>query len=110
MPKSKLQRYCMKQTFDSKHFLNPVILPSETANNISNYIKASNLKIKDLQNLFGFEQPQAIYNWRSGKDLPSIDNRVKLAHFLNTTVDTLIAVDLRENEAVYDVPDEFQIR
>ena len=81
----------MKQTFDSKHFLNPVILPSETANNISNYIKA-------------------IYNWRSGKDLPSIDNLVKLAHFLNTTVDTLIAVDLRENEAVYDVPDEFQIR
>ena len=78
MPKSKLQRYCMKQTFDSKHFLNPVILPSETANNISNYIKASNLKIKDLQNLFGFEQPQAIYNWRSGKDLPSIDNLVKL--------------------------------
>lgn len=100
----------MKQTLNSKHFFNPVILPSETAGNISKYIKASNLKIRDLQNLFGFEQPQAIYNWRAGKDLPSVDNLVKLAHFLNTTVDNLLAVDMRENEAVYDVPEEFQIR
>ena len=100
----------MNRTLDSKLFLNPVVLKSETGKNIAEYIARSNLKIKDLQNLLELEQPQAIYNWLSGKDMPKVDNLVKLAHFLNTTVDTLIAVDLRENEAVYDVPDEFQIR
>ncbi len=99
----------MNRTLNSKSFLNPVILQNETAEKISRFIKESNLNVRELQNLFGFEQPQAIYNWKEGKSLPSLDNCVKLAHFLHTTVDNILVVDLRENNAEDDVPDEFRI-
>ena len=36
-----------------------------------------------------------------------MDNLVKLAHFLDTTIDKLVAVDLRENQAECDVPEKF---
>lgn len=97
----------MNRTLDSRLFLNPVVLKSETGKNIAEYIARSNLKIKDLQNLLELEQPQAIYNWLSGKDLPKVDNLVKLAHFLDTTIDKLVAVDFRENQAECDVPEKF---
>ena len=99
----------MERTLNSKIFLNPIINLEETGKNIKEHIKASNLKVSDLQNLFGFEQPQSIYNWQKGTDLPKIDNFVRLAHFLNTTIDQLIVVKMYENQAEEDVPQEFRI-
>ena len=32
------------------------------------------LTVRDVQVFFGFEEPQAIYKWQSGKSLPTVDN------------------------------------
>ena len=34
------------------------------------------ISVRTLQNALGFVNPQAIYNWESGKNMPSIDNLV----------------------------------
>ena len=98
----------MNQTSNSKTFTNLVINTEATAKNIAMYIKESNLKISQLQNLFGFEKPQAIYYWRDGKYLPSVDNLFKLAFFLNKSVNDIIVTETRENEAYEDVPERFR--
>ncbi len=99
----------MNQTLHNKSFLNPVIQVDETAKNISSLMKSSKLSVSELQNLFGFEQPQAIYNWRSGKTLPSLDNCLRLAYFLHTSVENLVIVEMKENRAELDVPEEFKL-
>ena len=50
----------------------------------------NNLTVRDLQNVFGFSSPQAVYGWIRAKSVPSIDNLVVLASILNTTMDDLI--------------------
>ena len=47
----------------------------------------------DVQRLMGFNNPQAIYKWLSGKSLPSIDNFVILSRLLHTSIDNLLVVD-----------------
>ena len=99
----------MKQISNAKSFYNPVILTDETARRISALIENSKYNVSQLQNLFCFESPQAIYNWKEGKTLPSLDNILKLAYFLNTTVDDIIVAETRKNSAEKDVPEEFRI-
>ncbi len=99
----------MNRTLNSNRFLNPVILQKETAENIGKSIKNSNLKVSQLQNLLGFESPQAIYNWMEGKTLPSLDNCVKLSCFLKKTMEELIVFEMRENLAYNEVPDAFKL-
>ena len=38
-----------------------------------------NYTVKDIQEYFGFEAPQAIYKWQSGQSLPSTDNLLALS-------------------------------
>ena len=48
------------------------------------------LSVQDLQDIFGFTTPQAIYKWQRGATLPSIDNLVALAAVFGTTMDAII--------------------
>ena len=48
------------------------------------------LTVQDLQNIFGFSTPQAIYKWQRGVSLPTVDNLVVLAAVFGTTVDAII--------------------
>ncbi len=99
----------MNQPINSRTFFNPIISPEKTAQNISALINSSNLTVCDLQNLFGFDSPQAIYNWKEGNSLPALDNLVKLSHFLHTPIDKIIVVEMRQNNAKHDIPEEFRI-
>ena len=36
--------------------------------------------VHDIQTIFGFEYPQAVYAWEQGKNVPTIDNLLVLAH------------------------------
>ena len=83
--------------------------PEKTAQNISNLIDSSNLSVCDLQNLFGFASPQAIYNWKSGNSLPALDNLLKLSHFLHTPIEKIIVIEMREDNAKHDIPEELRI-
>ena len=48
------------------------------------------LSVQDLQDIFGFTTPQAIYKWQRGATLPSLDNLVALAAVFGTTMDSII--------------------
>lgn len=73
----------------------PTIDIVETGKNIDRLRKENNLSVKDMQQVFGFTAPQAIYKWLHGTNLPTIDNMVILAAMFNVTVDEIIAIERR---------------
>ena len=50
-------------------------------------------KVKDIQGAMGFETPQVVYKWLSGKSLPSLDNFVILSRLLNTSIEDILVID-----------------
>ena len=68
----------------------PTIDAIATGANIKSLIKNKGLKVADVQAIFGFRTPQAIFKWMRGDALPSIDNIVILAHILEVTIDKII--------------------
>ena len=52
--------------------LYPSIDLKATGRNIARLRKERGLSVKQLQAYFGFEDPQAIYRWQWGKNLPSL--------------------------------------
>ena len=71
----------------------PTINMIRTGKNINRLRKQANLSVKDLQNIFGFATPQAIYKWQQGVALPSIDNLVVLAAVLQVSLDDILVVN-----------------
>ncbi len=70
----------------------PTIDMVKTGQNIIRLRKEKGLTVKDLQTVFGFETPQAIYKWQHGTALPSVDNLVILAALLEVSVDEILVV------------------
>ena len=68
----------------------PVIDMTATGNNIYVLRKKAGMSVKDLQDIFGFANPQAIYKWQNGASLPTIDNMVILAAVLGVRIDDII--------------------
>ena len=69
------------------------IEPEKTGKKIKKLLDVSGYTVRDVQSLMGFNNPQAIYKWLSGKSLPSIDNFVILSRLLHTSIDNLLVVD-----------------
>lgn len=69
------------------------IQQNETGKQIKKLLKANGYSVKDVQKVMGFENPQAIYKWISGKSLPSLDNFVILSRLLHTSIDNILVVD-----------------
>lgn len=74
-------------------FVMPAIDMVATGKNIARLREAAGLTVKDLQNIFGFATPQAIYKWQHGAAMPTIDNLVVLAAVLAVTMDEIIVID-----------------
>ena len=62
----------------------------KTGENITRLMNENKIKVSDLQEIFGFEYPQAIYKWKRGECLPTIDNLVILSEVFKTTIDKII--------------------
>jgi len=71
----------------------PTINLQKTGDNIVRLMKNNSLKTSKLQEIFGFENPQAIYKWRRGECLPSIDNLVILAEVFHVTIDKILVIE-----------------
>ena len=71
----------------------PTIDMTETGQNINRLRKQAGLSVKDLQDIFGFATPQAIYKWQQGAALPTIDNLVVLAAVLQVRLDDILVID-----------------
>ena len=70
----------------------PVIDMVRTGQNIGRLRKQAGLSVKDLQNVFGFATPQAIYKWQQGAALPTLDNLVVLAAALQVRMDDILVI------------------
>ena len=71
----------------------PVVNPKQTGANIKKLRQGRGLTVADLQTVFGFASPQAIYKWQTGDSMPSLDNLVILSSILGVTMDQLVVVD-----------------
>ena len=78
----------------------PVINLRKTGENITRMRKDAGISVRELQVMFGFTNPQAIYSWQNGRCLPTVDNFIILASILGTTIDELISVEEDEQEDV----------
>ena len=76
-------------------FTIPAIDMAKTGQNIVILRKRAGLSVRDLQDVFGFATPQAIYKWQKGLALPTIDNLVVLAALLNVSIDDIIVTDIQ---------------
>ena len=68
----------------------PVIDMTATGINITRMRIKAGLSVKDLQEIFGFSTPQAIYKWQKGKALPTVDNLVVLASVFGVRIDDIL--------------------
>ena len=72
----------------------PTIDMIRTGQNINRLRKQAGLSVRDLQDIFGFATPQAIYKWQQGAALPTIDNLVVLAAVLQVRLDDILVIDM----------------
>ena len=61
-----------------------------TRNNIMRMRINSGMTVKDLQDVFGFTSPQAIYKWQRGESMPTLDNMVVLAAVFDVSIDEIL--------------------
>ena len=74
-------------------FTFPTIDMIGTGQNIAKLRVQNGFSVKQLQNIFGFATPQAIYKWQHGTALPTIDNLVVLAALFHVHVDDILVID-----------------
>lgn len=68
----------------------PTIDMVKTGQNIQRLRQNVGLSVKDLQDIFGFATPQAIYKWQHGVTMPTIDNLIVLAVIFQVRIDDIL--------------------
>lgn len=68
----------------------PTIDMVKTGQNIQRLRQNVGLSVKDLQDIFGFPTPQAIYKWQHGVTMPTIDNLIVLAVVFQVRIDDIL--------------------
>ena len=73
----------------------PTIDLVATGKNIIKLREESGLSVRDLQNIFGFATPQAIYKWQHGTALPTIDNLIVLSTIFKVSMEEIIIIETK---------------
>lgn len=63
----------------------------QTGQNIIQLRQQRGLSVRDLQDMFGFATPQAIYKWQHGTAMPTIDNLLVLAMIFQVHMEDIVA-------------------
>ena len=71
----------------------PTIDMVATGKNIERLRKNAGISVRDLQDVFGFGTPQAIYKWQHGTAMPTLDNLVVLAAVFGVAMDDIVVID-----------------
>ena len=74
----------------------PMINMMATGENITKLREKSGMTVRDIQQVFGFSTPQAVYKWQHGTAMPTVDNLVVLARVFGVTIDEILVVDGRD--------------
>lgn len=70
----------------------PIINMAETGHNITRLRKCNGMTVRDLQEIFGFTTPQAIYKWQHGAALPTVDNLLVLAAVFGVHMEDILII------------------
>lgn len=70
----------------------PTIDMIKTGQNITRLRQQKGLSVKELQDIFGFATPQAIYKWQHGTAIPTVDNLVVLSAVFGVALDDLLVI------------------
>ena len=70
-----------------------IINMEKTGKNITKLRIESGLSVPELQKIFGFATPQAIYKWQRGVVLPTVDNLVILAEVFNVHIEEILVME-----------------
>ena len=68
----------------------PVINMTATGINIARLRVRAGFTVKELQDIFGFTTPQAIYKWQRGTALPTVDNLAALAAVFGVKIEDIL--------------------
>ena len=71
----------------------PAINMVATGQRITDLRVAAGMSVRNLQDVFGFATPQAIYKWQHGTAMPTLDNLVVLAAVFGVAMDDIIVTD-----------------
>ncbi len=71
----------------------PTIDMVGTGENIMRLRVQNGYSVKDIQDVFGFATPQAIYKWQHGTAMPTIDNLVVLAALFHVHMDDILVIN-----------------
>ena len=77
-------------------YLKPVLDLEATGAKIKTIMKLRGVTPRQLQLIMDFPYVQTIYNWFSGKNMPTLDNLVVLAQILDVTMDEIIVTKMIE--------------
>ncbi len=77
----------------------PVIDMTATGINITRMRVNAGMTVKDLQDIFGFTTPQAIYKWQRGTALPTVDNLVVLAAVFGVRIEDILIFQRNAQQA-----------
>lgn len=81
-------------------FTMPTIDMVATGRNIMRLREVAGLTVRDLQDIFGFATPQAIYKRQHGTAMPTIDNLVVLAAVMDVPMDEIIVIDVKRTKQI----------
>jgi len=87
-----------KNYTEKRVFLKPVIDLQNTGAQIKQLRKEKGFSVRDLQDIFGFEYPQAVYAWEQGKNVPTVDNLLVLSKLFDVAMEELIVTRIVEIE------------
>ena len=71
----------------------PTIDMVKTGQKIVDLRKKSGLSVKELQEIFGFSTPQAIYKWQHGMAIPTRDNLLILAMVFEVDMEEILVLN-----------------
>jgi len=71
----------------------PVIDYVATGRNIQRLREQHGMSVSDLQEVFGFPYPQAIYKWQRGQNLPDIANLLMMSKLWDVSVEEILVLE-----------------
>lgn len=75
---------------ENKIVIHPMINLVKTGQNIKSMREEKGMSVQKLADFMEFEAVQAVYNWQSGKTLPSIENLKILSELFNKPMDEIL--------------------
>ena len=75
---------------ENKIAIHPVINLVKTGQNIKTMREEKGMSVQMLAEFMEFEAVQAVYNWQTGKTLPSIENLKILSELFNKPMDEIL--------------------